>query len=52
MQAKNMMSRRDFLRLSAVGTAGVLAAACVAPTAVQGPADSAMEEQMEVEYLH
>ena len=52
MQAKNMMSRRDFLRLSAVGTAGVLAAACVAPTAVQGPADSAMEEPMEVEYLH
>ena len=52
MQAKNLMSRRDFLRLSAVGTASVFAAACVAPTAAPGPAESVMEEAMEIEYLH
>ena len=41
---RNLASRRDFLRLSALGAAGVVAAACAAPAAAPAAEESAEEE--------
>ena len=40
---RNLTSRRDFLRLSALGAAGVIAAACAAPAAAPAAEESAEE---------